>query len=196
MLRMSHGDAARTAAVHAALSEDLRRWFGRRAPADRVDDLVQESFLRIHTALPTLRDPDRLAPWVVQIARNVWIDGLRRERPTEPLQVVPVAAPEPTDPNEIVAAWLPGFIDALPPPYRDALRWSELDGLTQSEVARRLGLSPSGARTRIQRGRKLLRAELEACCEIQREGAQVVDFHPRAPCGCGATDPQGKVVRR
>jgi len=193
---VSAPDPIRTADVHDALAADLRRWFGRRAPADRVDDLVQESFLRIHTALPRLRDPDRLSAWVYRIARSVWVDALRRGRPTEPLGELAVEPPEPADPNEMVAAWLPLFIEGLPVAYRDALRWSELDGLSQAEVGRRLGLSPSGARTRVQRGRRLLRAALEACCEIQRDGAQVVDVHPRAPCGCDAGAYSGKVARR
>lgn len=177
-----------TATVHAALAGDLRRYFARRAPPDRVDDLVQETLLRVHTRLPALRDPDRLAPWVMRIARTVLVDGLRREGRFDPVEVEPSVAPvdpEPT-PDSVVAAWLPGMVESLPERYREAVRLSELEGCSQAEVARRLGLSPSGARTRVQRGRKLLRETLEACCEIAREGGAVVDWRERDPCGCGA----------
>jgi RNA polymerase sigma-70 factor (ECF subfamily) len=177
-----------TATVHAVLAGELRRYFGRRAPPQLVDDLVQETFLRVHTGLSRLRDPDRIAPWVMRIARSVLADGLRREGrfvASEPDPAAPAFEPG-VDPDAIVAAWLPGMVEALPATYREAVRLSELDGCTQAEVARRLGLSPSGARTRVQRGRRLLREMLESCCEIAREAGAVLDWTPRAPCGCAA----------
>lgn len=173
---------ADTASVHAHFHDDVRRWFQRRAPADRVDDLVQEAFLRIHRGLPSLRDQERVAPWVFRVCRSVWIDAARRERPHEELPPLLVEPDEP-DATERVAGWLPFFVETLPPTYREAVRLSELEGLSQAEVARRLGLSASGARSRVQRGRRLLRQSLEDCCRIGFEGGEVVAIDPRS-CGC------------
>lgn len=175
-----------TDAVYAALAEDLRRWFARRAAPDQVDDLLQETFARVHAHLPELRDAQRVGPWVFRIARGVYVDALRRAAPLSPLEEEPAeAAQEPLiEPEALVAAWLPAMVQTLPEPYREALTLSELEGLSQAELARRLGLSASGARTRVQRGRKLLRGQLEACCEIAREGGQVVDWTPKERCGC------------
>jgi RNA polymerase sigma-70 factor (ECF subfamily) len=60
------------------------------------------------------------------------------------------------------------------------VQWSELDGLSQQEVADRLRLSLPGAKSRIQRGRVMLKQALQECCdfEIDRRG-NVVDFVPR-----------------
>lgn len=186
LLRMS---ALATDAVYEALSGDLRRWFDRRAAPDRVDDLLQETFARVHERLPGLRDTQRVGPWVFRIARSVLVDEWRRAAPLEPLEEEPTQeAQEPlVEPDALVAAWLPFIVASLPEPYREALELSELQGLSQAELAKRLGMSPSGARTRVQRGRNLLRQQLEACCEIAREGGQVLDWTPRDPCACGAS---------
>ncbi len=84
-----------------------------------------------------------------------------------------------------VASWLPAFIGLLDAPTREALELSELEGLTQREVAERLGLSPSGAKSRVQRGRHKLREALEACCEIERDvRGHVTDYRPKEGCSC------------
>lgn len=61
------------------------------------------------------------------------------------------------------AVWLEEMIGQLPEKYRLALRWMEIDGLLQRGIADRLGLSLSGAKSRIQRGRQMLRQGLERC---------------------------------
>lgn len=178
-----------TAHVHAALAVDLQRWFGRRVAPDVADDLVQETFLRVHRGLPGLRDVDRLAPWVMRLAHSVWVDHLRRQRDTTSedavLEGVLRVEPQEPDPARTVALWLPGLVELLPEPYREAVPLSELEGLSQAEVARRLDLSASGARSRVQCGRHKLREQLEACCEIHREGAQIIDYTPRDCPDCG-----------
>ena len=169
-----------------ALHAELVRALGRPGVSDEVrDDLVQDAAERLLRGLPTLRDEDRLGAYVGRVVRSVWVDHLRRRRPS-PGEVapddLPAAEPEPEDLGPMVASWLPLHLAALPEAYREAVRLSELEGLTQREVAARLGLSPSGARSRVQRGRRLLREELEACCRIVREGPQVVEVVPRASC--------------
>jgi RNA polymerase sigma-70 factor (ECF subfamily) len=187
----SRPDPVRTAAVHAALGEELRRYFARRVQGPLVDDLVQDTFLRVHQGLPGLRDHDRLAPWVMRVARSVLVDHLRKRREDlhedtdeQDVLTVPPDSPFP-DPTAVVASWLPLYIEALAEPYREALRRTELLGHSQARLARDLGLSASGARSRVQRGRRLLREALEACCEIGWEGGEVVAVARRAdPCAC------------
>ena len=72
---------------------------------------------------------------------------------------------------------------------REALRLVEVDGVTQVEAARRLGLSVSGMKSRVQRARSRLRSVVEACCrvELDRRGG-LVDYEPRGQgCGCGSS---------
>jgi RNA polymerase sigma-70 factor (ECF subfamily) len=64
------------------------------------------------------------------------------------------------------------------------VRLSELEGVSQAEVAARLGLSASGARSRVQRGRRMVREALDDCCRVVIDGGEVVDVTARAGCGC------------
>lgn len=190
VLRMS---PLSTAELHGRLASDLSGWFRRRTSEDRVDDLVQETFLRVHEGLPGLRDPERVGAWVFQIARRTLADHLRRRPPEQSLDATAGVEPQAAavdpfdDPTAVVASWLPAMVDTLPEPYREALRLTELEGMSQAELAARLGVSPSGARSRVQRGRQRLLASLEACCEVRREGASVIDWRPRAEA-CGGCD--------
>lgn len=163
---------------------DLRRALSKPGLSpETVDDLVQEASERLIRGLPRLRDRDRLGPYVGRIVRSVWVDHLRRRRATEPLPPDLVAAePPPLDLSPVVASWLPALIEALPERYREPVRLVELEGHSQRQVAERLGLSASGARTRVQRGRRKLRALLEACCTLQRQGTRVVGIEPAPGC--------------
>lgn len=148
-----------TEALWQSFSGDLRIWLHRQTRnGELAEDLLQEAVLKVHDALPGLRDQDRMAPWLYRIARSTLIDHHRRSRPLDPLDDE-LIAPEPEDNSAdlLVVSWLPGRLERLPEHYREPLRLSELEGMSQSEIARQLDRSPSGARTRIQRGRRLLR---------------------------------------
>lgn len=177
----------KTDALWLAFSADIRAWLHRRTRDEALtEDLLQETFLRVHIGLPRLRDHQRIAPWLYRVARSVLIDHQRRSRRLEPLQQEPTS-PEPEDnaADVLVASWLPQLLESLPEHYREPLRLAELEGLSQAEIAQRLSLSPSGARTRIQRGRRQLRERLLACCEVTLEGGQVLDWRPQSGgCPC------------
>jgi RNA polymerase sigma-70 factor (ECF subfamily) len=81
-----------------------------------------------------------------------------------------------------VAQYLAFFVAALPSPYREAITLTELEGRTQREAAEILGISLSGMKSRVQRGRAKLRAMLEACCEVAVDArGKVVACEPRSP---------------
>jgi RNA polymerase sigma-70 factor (ECF subfamily) len=147
----------------------VRRFIRRRVVDDHTaDDLLQEVFLRIHRNLAGLGDGDRLAAWVYRIARNVVHDHHRRGPGGEaPLVDDPPSAEDRT--GDILCRageWLDELIRQLPEGYAEAVRHSEIDGHTQQEVADRLGLSLSGAKSRIQRGRAMLKDMLDGCCRF------------------------------
>lgn len=156
-----------TESVWSQLSDDLRRFIRRRVADDHAtDDLLQETFLRIHRSVGTLADEDRLAAWVYQVARNIIHDHYRQQSTD-----VPLADADPAERQDGTAhlranagEWLDELIRQLPDPYREAVQLSEIEGLTQLEVAERLGLSHSGAKSRVQRGRAMLREILDQCC--------------------------------
>ena len=177
----------RVASIWEQLSEDLRAFIRRRVPDDATaDDLLQDVFVRIHERLDQLGEDERVAAWVYRIARNRIADHYRQQRPSAPLPELAAEEPEPSDVplrNQLVGAWLAAMIEQLPDTYRDAVRMVELEGLSQVEVARRLGLSVSGAKSRVQRGRAELRRILDRCChvELDRRG-NVLDITSRDRC--------------
>lgn len=163
----------------------LRAYVARRVrDADAVDDIVQDIYVKAHTGLHTLRSEQRLAPWLYRIAANAIADYFRALRPTDELPEDLPAPERERDCTAELARCVAPFLAGLPETYRSALQLSEIDGLPQREVAERLGLSVSGAKSRVQRGRKLLRERLLECCEVEAI-AGGLDCTPRTRnCGC------------
>ena len=151
-----------------------------------AQDLLQEVFLRIHTRMESLRDSERIESWVYQIARNAIIDHYRARRSLDPLSE---SIPEPGDlfqePDSAgeIAASMRVMVDALPGPYREALYLTEFQGLSQQELANHLGISLSGAKSRVQRARQKIKDELLTCChfEFDRYG-RIVDYWEHCCC--------------
>jgi RNA polymerase sigma-70 factor (ECF subfamily) len=166
-----------TSTVWSQLSDDLRRFIRRRVADDHIaEDLLQETFVRIHENIGRLADAERVAAWVYQIARNV-IYGHYRKRGDGAAALGDTEPAGPTeDVRDLVRAragiWMDELIRQLPEPYREAVQLAEIDDLTQQDVADRLGLSLSGAKSRIQRGRAMLKDVLDECCrwEFDRRG--------------------------
>lgn len=137
-----------------------------------ADDVVQEALLALHTATDVQR-PD---VWLRAVTRNRALDRLRSRRDLADVDELTLPTPSwESGGTEVVAAWLPVIVEALPEPYRTAVRRVDLQEVPQSVYAAEAGLSASGARTRVQRGRRLLLAELQACCPVRFEEGEVVD---------------------
>jgi RNA polymerase sigma-70 factor (ECF subfamily) len=167
----------------------LRPYVARRvaSPAD-VDDILQEIFVRMQRGVAELRDGERFGGWVYRIAQHVIIDSARA-RAREPIvpnaDMPPVSTPDipdeadalQTDLGECVAL----FVARLPSPYREAITLTELEGLTQKDAAEMLGISLSGMKSRVQRGREKIREMFDECCRISVDcRGRVVECEPRA----------------
>ena len=134
-----------------------------------ADDLVQEVLLRVRRGLHTYR-PGSMEGWLSRITTNAFLDEVRRRRrrpvellPDEPDRVVPGAA---SADEEFEASALPEHVQAaltaLPPEFRAAVVLSDVVGLPYSEIAASLGVPLGTVRSRIHRGRSMLRKELMA----------------------------------
>ncbi|MGH7166350.1 MAG: RNA polymerase sigma factor SigZ [Nitrospiraceae bacterium] len=188
----------------------LRAFIARRVANDaEVDDLLQQVFLRMHRRLDSLKDPRRLVSWVFQITRHAIADFYRspqrqREVPAglaadmdadHPTTAQPLTGPS-ADSGQLreeLAACLRPMIERLSSQYREAVTLVELEGLTQNAAAKRLGLSASGMKSRVQRGRRQLKRLLEECCVIQLDRRRsIAEYAVRDPqCNpCGASHNQ------
>lgn len=169
----------------ADLAVEVRRAISRKIDDPHtVEDLVQDVFVRVASRSEQLRDGERLAAWVGRIARSIVIDHYRRTRPAEPLpETVAEETPDDIVQTAPLASFVARRIESLPEHYRDVLRLTEIEGITQREAAERLGVSLSALKSRVLRGRAMLEQELHECCtiELDRRGG-VVDFTPRKGC--------------
>jgi RNA polymerase sigma-70 factor (ECF subfamily) len=172
---------------HTPLQKFIRK---RITDEDTAEDVLQDVFLKIHQHVETLKDVKKLESWIYQIARNAIIDSYRSSRPTTTLEAAEVLAlPEELADDDVVSELLPcirAMVRSLPEHDRQALILTEYQGLTQKELSERLGLSFSGAKSRVQRAREKLKQQLLECChfELDRWG-HVIDYQPR--CACCAT---------
>jgi RNA polymerase sigma-70 factor, ECF subfamily len=160
-----------TEAIWRTLSDRLRQFIRAHVgSAADVDDILQSAFLRIHQNVNRLRDTDRLEPWVFQIVRNAIADHYRKARPDSlagDVEASPMAESTPHDLNGEVADCLGKLIDELPDHLQRAVQLYEQDGISQQEIADLETISLSGAKSRVQRGRRMLRRLLETCCQIE-----------------------------
>ena len=177
----------------------LRSFLLRRVRDEALaDDLLQETFIRVHRGLGAVRDPSRLLPWLSRVARSVIADHFRAPPADGPANA---AIPESTEPpsanyNEELGRCLSGMAKNLPEGYRQAFELVEIRGYKQREAAAELDLSLSGAKSRVQRARKMLRESLLRCCEIEfdRRG-NAIDYQQRSGCGDGSVVPLEHIMK-
>jgi RNA polymerase sigma-70 factor (ECF subfamily) len=177
---------------HAPLQQFIRR---RVADGAAAEDLLQDIFLKIHLHVDTLKDVKRLEGWIYQITRNAIIDYYRSAKPTMSLAGI-VDLPEELPADDVVTELLPcvrAMVQSLPVQDRQALILTAYQGLTQKELGERLGISFSGAKSRVQRARERLKQQLLECChlELDRRG-HILDYHPRCDCCMQEDDCSGE----
>lgn len=174
--------------------DELFRFVRQRAESDAAaQDLLQQTFLRAHTSLQRGDRPEQPRAWLYQILRNLLIDAqrhagrqaaLRHAAAQQPVE----SAPDPAEEQALsaaVARSLPRFVDALQEPYRQALRMTDLEGMPQAEAARRAGVSVSGMKSRVQRGRRQVFDQLQRCCQLEVDArGKLIDCQPRDPEDC------------
>jgi RNA polymerase sigma-70 factor (ECF subfamily) len=160
----------------------LHRFIASRvADPSTVDDILQEVFVKIHQRIGTLEDGARIQSWLYQVTRNAVIDYYRSQMPMAEI-LEEVSIPETSQIAALMelAECIRPRVERLPQINREAMLLSELEGLTQKEVAERLGLSLSGAKLRVQRGRTKLKELMMDCCHIEFDHrGSVIGYDPK-----------------
>jgi len=149
--------AARDLLVHL---DDLTRWARRHASDPHAaEDLVQETLVQALARLDEVRDPGKLGGWLHRIAQRRLIDSYRRTRGLEvPLVAEPWVCPRAENAREPKRLeMLRTAVRRLPPSLRRAVRLHYLEGRPVADVARRLGTTVSGVKSRLYRARRRLR---------------------------------------
>ncbi|NES86833.1 MAG: RNA polymerase sigma factor SigZ [Moorea sp. SIO2B7] len=156
-----------------------------------VDDLLQEILLKTYQHLNTVQKPEKLLSWLFQIARNTLIDYYRKsEVETSRFNIIKGAMLTNSEPEQYeqvrreLSNCIRPFLNQLPDKYREALEMVDLQGISQKELALELGVSYSAAKSRVQRGRSLLKEKFHECCKYKLDvRGNLIDYQVKAN-GC------------
>jgi len=161
-----------------------------------ADDLLQETFLRVHRRLDSLKDPANLSVWLYRTATHVCYDRFRqasRRSTTQSLDTTSghddtVLVEDVDTPSLLqvierseMSACIREFVEQLPDDYRMTILLHDLHGMTNAEIAGALGCSLATVKIRLHRARQKLKATLTAGCDFScdERGVFVCDRKPR-----------------
>lgn len=149
-----------------------------------VQDIVQNVFVKVQLHQGELRESEKIIGWIYRITRNSITDYYRlRKKEQAGVWVEPEEDRHVF--NECVEQCLSVLSDQLPTPYKEALQLSEKENISQTELAQRWGISYSGAKSRVQRARQLLKEKMESLYHIKTDAyGNVIVCEDRGPCGC------------
>lgn len=160
--------------VFDLMRAQMLRFIARRVESpEAAEDLTQEVLLRLVNIEGHIDNP---TAWLYRVARNVLVDHYRTRHTDVPLDTTshlhggPVDdpfAPDPQAAQRELAGCLRLFVGHLQEPYRSAVVAVDLDGGSQTKLAPASGLSTSGMKSRVQRGRRQLHRLLTDCCRVQ-----------------------------
>lgn len=157
-------DAEATKELICRLSPDLLRFFlAQEATRTEAEDLLQNTWLRIHKARHTYRTGAPVLPWVFAIAKHVRVDGYRKRRRIQQYEIATESLPDGSPLQESPRAESPTFeslIAGLPESQREVLTMLKVNGLTLDEVARATESSVGAVKQKASRAYAKLRTLL------------------------------------
>lgn len=176
-----------TQEVWSKYSSDLKQFIISKVKEPTLaDDILQDSFIKIHTKLHTLKDLNKLKPWLFSITRNSIQDYFKQSKKTvdKSLEI----EYELEDNSHTEKDCLRGILSSLPKKYRDPIFLSDIKGLKQAEVAKQLNQNLTTTKSQIQRARKLIAQGFMDCCGLTKneKGHLVGEIQEKENCKvCG-----------
>lgn len=150
---------------------ELKNYIIRRTQnKNAADDILQEVFLKVIVHQEKINQKENLQQYLYGMVRNAIADYYRQTRNLLPEEAVPeqVMETESNDHlNELLSNCIRPFINNLDLKYKEALILSDLENIPQTELASRLDMSYSGAKSRVQRGREQLKEQFLQCCQLE-----------------------------
>ncbi len=159
-----------------------------------ADDLIQETFLRIQSNLPTLKDPSKLSSWIFRIAYNLCQDHFRQSKKSRKEESIDQE--ETGDLKEVLAQKGPDIqkeleqrqmgecvqnqMNLLPESLRAVVFLFDIMEFSQQEIADILGITIKNVKVRLHRARKKLKVILEEKCTFEKDERNVLVCLPAA----------------
>lgn len=172
--------------IYADFHEKIHRYLARLVGEADSEDVTQEVFLRVNAGLNEFRGDSSLSTWIYRIATNTAIDYRRKQSDTLQTRMADersagdpasemdaVADPGPPQDKQLIRKemneCIKGIVDGLPESYRTVLILSDLEELTNSEIAGILDISLETVKIRLHRARARLKKELAHHCSFYRD---------------------------
>lgn len=154
-----------------------------------AEDITQEVFYKLSKSKN--EDINNVKSWVYTIAKNTITDHYRKRKIyTEEIKDN-LLHDEYIDSNAVreLSRCISAYVNQLPEDYKQVMTLSELEGVSQKEIAQRLDLNYVTVRSKIQRGRKKLKDIFSACCKIEQGGkGSIMGYQPKEVCEEGEPD--------
>jgi RNA polymerase sigma-70 factor (ECF subfamily) len=173
-----------TKQVWTSYSEDLKRFIISKVKNITIaDDILQDTFIKIHTKLHTLKELTKLKSWCFTIARNSILDYWKSTNQTFEIANFE-SETKIYETTHTEKDCLRGILRGLPKKYRDPLFLSDIKGLKQQEVANHLKQSLPTTKSQIQRARKLIAKGFMDCCgfELNKKGKLIGEIKDKEDC--------------
>jgi RNA polymerase sigma-70 factor (ECF subfamily) len=159
-LQAGRGDRKALTEFIRATQDDVWRLLAHLGGPEIADDLTQETYLRVISALPRFAARSSARTWLLSLARRVWVDNIRHDmaRPRKSATEYGEATADSASPENSTAwaEWIDAraLIDALPEDRREALILTQVLGYTYEEAAKISGVRVGTIRSRVSRARK------------------------------------------
>ena len=157
-----------TSKIWNEFSNSLKRFINSRVKNyETTQDLLQEVFIKIHLNTHKIKKQESLKSWIFTITNNVINDSYKKNLNKQPLMIDTLKSEDSKTYHHDAEDCILPLIQNLPTTYKEAMLLSEIKGLKQAKVAEILQISLSGAKSRIQRGRNLLKQGFMDCCDYK-----------------------------
>jgi RNA polymerase sigma-70 factor, ECF subfamily len=152
-----------------------------------TEDILQDAFIRIIRYWDKVHHSQNVRLYLYGIVRNTMLDHFKHKKTVldnSNMQEL-FAEEESQNLNTTVAeCCIRPFINKLPEHYREALLITEFQNIPQKELAEKLGISYSGAKSRVQRGKEKLKELIMECCPYQSDIYGNIISNEKEACAC------------
>lgn len=173
-----------TTQIWETYSQDIKRFILSKTKDETVaNDILQDTFIKVHTKLHTLKDSNKLKSWLFSVARYTLMDYLKTSKVKIEFNDFDTEdVPENHEHTE--KDCLRGILVNLPKKYREPIFLADIMGLKQKEVAKKLSLPLPTVKSQIQRGRQKIAEGFMDCCgyEMSEQGYLVGQLQDKEDC--------------
>lgn len=150
-----------------------------------AQDIVQDVFMKAQIKSHQLKEAEKLTAWMFTMTRNSIMDFYREKKKVMESDIFNNVEEEYNEFNDCVIACLNELMATLPSPYKEALELTEKKQVPQKDLARQLGISYSGAKSRVQRARQMLKEKMDSLYHVKTDGyGNVLACADAGPCDC------------